>query len=124
MSAHIVITPAAAALLGQLKERYGALLFHQSGGCCSGSAPVCLRQGEFRVGSRDVLFGVIEDTPFYLGAAQFEYLSEAQLILDVVEAESDSFSLESSDGVRFITRTACPSSSSQLGRAGPGSASP
>ncbi len=105
MPGSIVATPAAGAVIRQLKERHGALLFHQSGGCCDGSVPLCLRQADFRVGSRDVLIGLIEDTPFYVGAAQFQYLADEQLILDVIPGELDSFSLEAGEGVRFISRT-------------------
>jgi hypothetical protein len=101
----IVATPEAVSLIRRLQERHGPLLFHQSGGCCDGSAPLCFRRNEFRVGSRDVLFGVIEDTPFYVGAAQFEYLANVQLILDVIPGDLDSFSLEAGEGVRFISRT-------------------
>jgi uncharacterized protein (DUF779 family) len=105
LPARLDITPEAAALIRRLRERYGPLLLHQSGGCCDGSVPLCFKRGEFRVGSRDVLFGVVEDTPFYVGAAQYEYLAHAQLTLDVVSGEGDSFSLEAMEGVRFIART-------------------
>jgi uncharacterized protein (DUF779 family) len=67
MIARVIFTSAAVALLRQLKEGHGALLFHQSGGCCNGSAPMCLRQRDFHVGFRDVLLGVIEACPFYMG---------------------------------------------------------
>jgi uncharacterized protein (DUF779 family) len=78
---------------------------HQSGGCCDGSVPLCFRLGEFRVGSRDVLFGTVEDTPFYVGHAQAEYLSRTQLVLDVIPGDIDSFSLEAGTGVRFLSRS-------------------
>jgi uncharacterized protein (DUF779 family) len=107
MPGSIESTAEAAALIRQLRERYGPLLFHQSGGCCDGSVPLCFRRDEFHVGSRDVLFGVVEDTPFYVGAAQYEYLAHTQLVLDVVSGEGDSFSLEAAEGVRFIARTPC-----------------
>ncbi len=105
MTAGIVATPEAVSLIRRLKERHGPVLFHQAGGCCDGSVPLCLRQDEFRVGSRDVLFGMIGDTPFYVGAAQFEYLNNVELILDVIPGDLDSFSLEAGEGVRFISRT-------------------
>lgn len=101
-SSLIAITPQARVLLKQLKERFGPVLFHQSGGCCDGSVPLCLRQSEFRVGARDTLLGTVEGTPFYVDELQARYLSHAQFLLDVVPAESDSFSLETSEGVRFV----------------------
>ncbi len=101
-SSRIAITPQARVLLKQLQERFGPVLFRQSGGCCDGSVPLCLRQSEFRVGARDVLLGTVEGTPFYVDELQFGYLSPAQFLLDVVPAESDSFSLETSEGVRFV----------------------
>ena len=78
MPAGIVGTPEAISLILRLQERHGPLLFHQSSGCCDGSVPLCFRRDEFRVGSRDVLFGVVEGTPFYVKAAQFEYLAKAE----------------------------------------------
>ena len=104
MPGGVVITSEAAVLLRHLQAKHGPLLFHQSGGCCDGSVPLCLKRDDFQVGSRDVLFGTVEDTPFYLGAAQYELLRDTQLILDVVEGENDSFSLEAGEGLRFITR--------------------
>jgi uncharacterized protein len=101
----VVATPEALSFIRRLKEIHGPLLFLQSGGCCDGSVPLCLRRDEFRVGSCDVLLGVIEDTPFYVGVAQFEYLKKAQQVLDVIPGDLDSFSLEAGQGVRFITRT-------------------
>ncbi len=101
----MLITEAAARLVRQLREQYGPLLFHQSGGCCEGSAPMCLRRSGFRVGLRDVLLGEIEGCPFYVGAAQYPYWAGSQLTIDVVHDGGDSFSLEAADGVRFITRS-------------------
>ena len=101
----VLVTEAAARLVRQLRDQYGPLLFHQSGGCCEGTAPMCLRRGGFRVGARDVLLGVIEGCPFYVSAAQFPYWAHSQLTIDVVPNGGDSFSLEAADGVRFITRS-------------------
>jgi uncharacterized protein (DUF779 family) len=101
----VLITEAAAGLVRQLQDRHGPLLFHQSGGCCEGSAPMCLRRGDFRVGARDVLLGAIEGCPFYVGAAQFPYWAHSQLTIDVLSDGGDSFSLEAAEGVRFITRS-------------------
>lgn len=109
MSSQLVATPAAIALIRELTEKHGPVMFHQSGGCCDGSVPLCFKQGEFRVGSRDVLMGEIEGAPFYAGAAQYEYLARTQLVLDVIPGDLDSFSLEAGSGVRFISRSnACP----------------
>ncbi len=101
----VLVTEAAARLVRQLRDQYGPLLFHQSGGCCEGTAPMCLRRSGFRVGARDVLLGVIESCPFYVSAAQFPYWAHSQLTIDVVSNGGDSFSLEAADGVRFITRS-------------------
>ncbi|HEY6556319.1 MAG TPA: DUF779 domain-containing protein [Polyangiaceae bacterium] len=98
-------TVEAAALVRQLVLENGALLFHQSGGCCDGSAPMCFLRGEFRVGSRDVLLGAVENTPFYIGAEQFEYWKHTHLTLDVVPGRGSGFSLEAPRGVRFIVRS-------------------
>jgi hypothetical protein len=101
----VLNTEAAARLVRQLRAQHGPLLFHQSGGCCEGSAPMCLRRSDFRVGARDVLLGVIDDCPFYVSAAQFPYWAHSQLSIDLVRDGGDSFSLEAADGVRFITRS-------------------
>jgi uncharacterized protein len=101
----VMATEAAARLVRQLRDQHGPLLFHQSGGCCEGSAPMCLRRDGFRVGARDVLLGFIEDCPFYVSAAQFPYWAHSQLTIDVVSEGGDSFSLEAAEGIRFITRS-------------------
>ena len=105
MTEPMIATPAAVKLIRELREEHGPLMFHQSGGCCDGSVPLCFRLGEFRVGSRDVLLGTVEETPFYVGHAQAEYLVRTQLVLDVVEGSLDSFSLEAGTGVRFLSRS-------------------
>jgi len=98
-------TPAALELIGQLVARHGPLLFHQSGGCCDGSAPMCLSRGELLIGEQDVHLGEIGGQPFYMGAAQFEYWQHTHLIIDVVPGRGGMFSLEGPLGVRFITRS-------------------
>ena len=104
MSARVVFTAAALALVRRLKAEYGPLIFHQSGGCCEGSAPMCYKRGDFRVGANDVLLGTIEDTPFYIGAAQLEQWGERmQFVIDAVPSQSDSFSLETRNDMRFTT---------------------
>jgi len=101
----VSITPAAAALLQKLQAFHGPLVFHQSGGCCDGSAPMCYPRGEFRIGSRDVYLGAIADTPFYIGAEQFEYWKHTHLIIDCVPGRGSGFSVESPEGMRFLTRS-------------------
>jgi uncharacterized protein len=91
--------------VARLKEQHGALMFHQSGGCCDGSAPMCYPDGDFRVGAQDVLLGKIAGCDFYIGAAQFEYWQHTQLIIDVVPGRGAGFSVEAPEGVRFLTRS-------------------
>jgi uncharacterized protein (DUF779 family) len=101
----VVATPAALELIELLKEKHGPLMFHQSGGCCDGSSPMCYPLGEFRVGEQDVLLGEIGGCPFYIGAAQYEYWKHTQLIIDVVPGRGGMFSLEGPEGKRFHTRS-------------------
>jgi uncharacterized protein len=101
----VTVTPAAAEVIERLRASNGALLFHQSGGCCDGSSPMCYPAGEFRVGAQDVYLGTIADCEFYMGAAQFEYWRHTQLIIDVVPGRGGGFSLEAPEGVRFLTRS-------------------
>ncbi|MEJ8547800.1 DUF779 domain-containing protein [Brevibacillus borstelensis] len=103
----VVATPEALVWIDKLREQHGPLMFHQSGGCCDGSAPMCYPQGEFRVGDQDVLLGEIGGCPFYIGAAQYEYWKHTQLIIDVVTGRGSGFSLEAPHGVRFLTRSRC-----------------
>ena len=103
--AQVVATDAALALIKELQARYGDLMFHQSGGCCDGSAPMCYPAGDFRVGGSDVLLGEIEGCSFYMGAAQFEYWKHTRLLIDVVPGRGSGFSAEAPRGVRFLTRS-------------------
>ncbi len=105
MVERVVATKKAEDLIARLKETYGALLFHQSGGCCDGSSPMCFPEAEFRTGPSDVLLGEIAGCPFFIGAAQFEYWAHAQLIIDVVPGRGGGFSAEAPEGVRFLTRS-------------------
>ncbi len=98
-------TDAALKLIEQLQQRYGPILFHQSGGCCDGSAPMCFPRGEFLIGDSDVLVGEIGGVPFYMSRAQFQYWEHTHLIIDVVPGNGGMFSLESGTGMRFITRS-------------------
>jgi uncharacterized protein len=105
MVSRVEITPAATEILCRVKDQHGDMLFHQSGGCCDGSAPMCYPAGEFRVGPQDVLLGRVADTPFYIAADQFEYWQHTQLIIDVVPGRGSGFSAEAPEGVRFLTRS-------------------
>lgn len=98
-------TPEALALIERLRSRYGPVMFHQSGGCCDGSSPMCYPLGEFLVGGSDVKLGEIGGAPFYISAAQFEYWKHTKLIIDVVPGRGGMFSLENGEGVRFLTRS-------------------
>ncbi|MBI5618226.1 MAG: DUF779 domain-containing protein [Gammaproteobacteria bacterium] len=101
----VLATDDAIALIEKLQKRHGALMFHQSGGCCDGSAPMCYPRGEFRVGQSDVYLGDIGGQPFYMGVQQFEYWRHTQLIIDVVPGRGGMFSLEGPEGKRFLTRS-------------------
>jgi uncharacterized protein len=120
MTDRVVFTPEASALVRSLKAAHGPLIFHLSGGCCEGSAPMCLPLEGFRPGGRDILLGEIEGCPFYLGAAQFEYWAPYQIIIDVTEGGGDSFSLEAADGLRFtaLSRPFGPEDIAELAKAG------
>jgi uncharacterized protein len=101
----VIATGAARGLIAVLENRHGPLVFHQSGGCCDGSAPMCFAQGEFKLGGQDVLMGEICGAPFYMSRDQFVYWQHTQLIIDVVPGRGASFSLEIPEGVRFLTRS-------------------
>ncbi|MBS9532842.1 DUF779 domain-containing protein [Mycobacterium sp. M1] len=104
----VVVTAAAADLLVRLMSRHGPLMFHQSGGCCDGSAPMCYPDGDFIVGDRDVLLGVLDvgdGVPVWISGPQFEAWKHTQLILDVVAGRGAGFSLEAPEGMRFLSRS-------------------
>ena len=101
----VLATDAALALIAKLKAKHGPLMFHQSGGCCDGSSPMCFPDGELLVGDGDVLLGEIGGCPFYMSAAQYEYWQHTQLIIDVVPGRGGMFSLEGPEGLRFLTRS-------------------
>ncbi|WP_042421889.1 DUF779 domain-containing protein [Streptacidiphilus anmyonensis] len=105
-TARVELTEPAAALLRRLAGQHGPLMFHQSGGCCDGSAPMCYPRGEFHVGAGDVLLGVVdEDTPFWMSADQFGYWQHTHLTVDVVPGRGSGFSVEAPEGVRFLIRS-------------------
>jgi len=107
----VLTTPAAVALMEKLRAKHGPLMFHQSGGCCDGSSPMCYPLGDFMTGDSDVLLATIgysddsEGAPFYMSKPQFEYWKHTQLILDVVPGRGGMFSLDNSEGVRFLIRS-------------------
>jgi uncharacterized protein (DUF779 family) len=100
----VIATPKAAALMQRLAAKHGPLMFHQSGGCCDGSSPMCYPNGEFLVGDSDVLIGTLDGAPFYISRSQFEYWKHTQIVLDVVPGMGGMFSLENGEGVRFLIR--------------------
>jgi uncharacterized protein len=107
MTSRALITTAAADLLATLQKRHGALMFHQSGGCCDGSSPMCYPDGDFIVGDRDILLGVLDvgdGVPVWISGPQFEAWQHTQLIIDVVPGRGGGFSLESPEGMRFLSR--------------------
>ncbi|MBK9657446.1 MAG: DUF779 domain-containing protein [Rhodanobacteraceae bacterium] len=101
----VLATETALQLIDRLREMHGPVLFHQSGGCCDGSSPMCYPQNEFIVGDRDVQLGEIGGAPFYISAPQFEYWKHTQLIIDVVAGRGGMFSLENGHGLRFLVRS-------------------
>lgn len=107
----VAITEEAAALLRTLREVRGQpLMFHQSGGCCDGSAPMCYTQGTFMTGPADVLLGELEPgtpepVPVWISRAQFEYWSHTHITIDVTQGRGAGFSIEGPTGHRFIVRS-------------------
>ncbi|WP_096700602.1 DUF779 domain-containing protein [Magnetospirillum sp. 15-1] len=101
----VIATPATLELIERLRTRYGALFFHQSGGCCDNSAANCFLPGELTLGAGDVFLGEIGGCPFYMGKAQFEYWKHTQLIIDVIDGHGGTFSLEGPEGKAFHTRS-------------------
>ncbi|VXD11783.1 conserved hypothetical protein [Marinoscillum sp. 108] len=105
MTQRISVTDDAIKIIDQLKERYGPLMFHQSGGCCDGSSPMCFENGDFKVGESDIQLGMIADCPFYMSRDQYDYWKHTHLTVDVTPGRGSSFSLEIPLGVRFIIRS-------------------
>jgi uncharacterized protein (DUF779 family) len=101
----VTATQAAVDLIERLVDQHGPLLFHQSGGCCDGSSPMCFPRSEFRIGSRDVYLGDVSGQPFYMSGPQFEYWRHTHLTVDVVPGRGSGFSVEAPEGVRFLIRS-------------------
>jgi uncharacterized protein (DUF779 family) len=103
--AKVSATPAALALIAEIVAEHGPVLFHQSGGCCDGSSPMCYPRGEFLVGDDDVLLGEIGGAPFYIGGQQHAVWRHTDLIIDVVPGRGGMFSLDNGRERRFLTRS-------------------
>ncbi len=101
----VTATPAALELIARLRVQHGPLMFHQSGGCCDGSAPMCFARGEFMVGNSDVLLGHVAGEPFYMSRPQLAVWEHTQLTIDVVPGGGGMFSLERPTGLRFLIRS-------------------
>lgn len=101
----IAITPKAAELLQRLKAKHGELIFHQSGGCCDGSAPMVFEKGDMYLDDSDILLGEVEGVNFYMNQDQFEYWKHTHLTIDLTEGRGSSFSLEIPYGYRFLIRS-------------------
>ena len=101
----VKVTDEAKKLIGELRAKHGELMFHQSGGCCDGSSPMCYEAGEFLVGSSDVWLGEIDNCDFYMAKDQFEFWKHTELTIDISEGRGASFSLEIPLGVRFVTKS-------------------
>ena len=101
----VLVTSEAEAVIDKLRAKNGDLMFHQSGGCCDGSSPMCYQKGEFLVGSGDVWLGEIAGCDFYMAKDQFEFWQHTELTIDVVPGRGASFSLEIPLGVRFVTKS-------------------
>ena len=98
-------TPAALAELARLRERHGPLMLFQSGGCCDGSSPLCLHEGELLVGPNDLELGEVGGVPFFIDAEQYERWNRPSFLLDVAAGTPDAFTLEARDGIHFVTRS-------------------
>ncbi|GAB3491325.1 DUF779 domain-containing protein [Spirosoma knui] len=98
-------TPAAIDVIHKLRDQHGPLMFHQSGGCCDGSSPMCFAKGDFIIGASDVWLGQIEDCDFWMSEDQFTYWKHTHLTIDVTPGRGASFSLEIPMGIRFLIRS-------------------
>lgn len=106
MVKRVEVTDAALDLIRQLKEKHGPIVFHQSGGCCEGSAAMCYVQGDFKVGGVDILLETLDgDVPFYMHEALYNYSKHTQIVLDAIDGFDSGFSLESIEGKSFLSRS-------------------
>jgi uncharacterized protein (DUF779 family) len=102
MIKRVLVDTDASALIAELKSRFGELMFHQSGGCCDGSSPMCFEKGEFKLGGSDVKLGEIDGCEFWMSKDQFEYWQHTQLTIGVTKGRGSSFSIEIPTGFRFM----------------------
>jgi uncharacterized protein (DUF779 family) len=105
MYQRVDLTEAASNLIATLKEKHGPLMFHQSGGCCDGSQPMCFEKGDFKIGGSDIKIGNIDDCEFFMSKDQYEYWKHTHLTIDVIPGRGSSFSLEIPLGFRFIVHS-------------------
>ena len=105
MIPRVTISPKAIEGVQQLKSKFGELMFHQSGGCCDGSQPMCFEKGDFKLGQSDVCLGMIEGCEFWMSSDQFEYWKHTQLLIDIAPGRGSSFSIEIPLGLRFLTKS-------------------
>ena len=105
MIARVSVSMAAMEVIAQLKTKFGELMFHQSGGCCDGSQPMCFEKGDFIIGSTDVCLGSIADCEFWISKDQFEYWQYTHILVDITSGRGSSFSLEIPLGLRFIIQS-------------------
>ena len=105
MTNRVLVTDSAIKVIDELRAEHGAFMFHQSGGCCDGSSPMCFPEGELMINETDVWLGEIHDCNFYMSRDQFEYWKHTQLTVDVVKGRGASFSLEIPMGIRFVIKS-------------------
>ncbi len=105
MHKRVDITKEACEILDQLKERHGELMFHQSGGCCDGSSPMCLEKGDLLLNENDIWLGTVHGCEFFMSKDQFEYWKHTHLLVDITKGRGSSFSLEIPMGVRFVIKS-------------------
>ena len=105
MEQQVEATEAALALIREIIKEHGPVIFHQSGGCCDGSSPMCYAEGDLIIADHDVQMGEIGGVPFYIGGSQYEVWKHTRLIIDVVDGQGGMFSLDNGRGKRFITRS-------------------
>lgn len=100
----VVATEVAQALIKQLQEQHGQLVFIHSEGCCDGTSPICMTAGDFYIGSRDEQIGVVLDVPYYMHNSNMAYWQHLQIVIDVIDGIGNSFSLESAENKTFVIR--------------------
>jgi len=109
----VTATAAARQLIHEIQAEHGAIMFHQSGGCCDGSSPMCYPKDEFHIGSGDVKLGTVEGADVFISGPQFQAWKHTQLILDVVPGRGGMFSLDNGREKRFLTRSRLLSAAEQ-----------